>query len=206
MEPLAWYRIASPAVAVGVLALLAARGNPRFQFAVLGIGALVGYAVLQDQVSARLCPEYFTVFHPPIEGLTDPTLLGVAWGFLGAWWGGVLMGYTAGLTATLGTRPPLAPRDLFRPVLALLAATATVTALTGFIVWQHAELFEVSLGRVADVVPAHRRVWLLVVACYHFAAYGTAIAGSVLLCLWVRRERIRRSDVVSEKSQGGGTG
>lgn len=192
MEPLEWYRIVAPLVACAGLGVAAAWGNPRLRFAVLGMAAVVGYAVLQDQVSARLCPEYFTVFHPPVPGLTDPTLLGVAWGFLGGWWGGLLLGYAAGLTATLGPRPKLAPRDLVRPLLVLLLVVTTAVALTGFAVWRHAEVLDVSLGRIADPVPADRRRWLLVVACYHFVAYAASAAGGVVLCLWVRAERVRR--------------
>src|SRR5262249_28697462 len=111
----------------------------------LGIGVMSGYAILQDQVSARLCPEYFTVLHNPIPGLTDPTLLGVAWGFLGAWWGGALMGYFAGIAATAGRKPPLGPRELVRPMLVLVLAIGTATAMTGVSVWHHAEMFEVRL-------------------------------------------------------------
>ena len=89
MTPLGWHQIALPVVMCMVLAVVAGR-VPRYRFALMGLVVLVGYAMLQDQVSARLCPEYFTVLHPPIPGLTDPTLLGISWGFLGAWWGGVL--------------------------------------------------------------------------------------------------------------------
>src|SRR4051812_28725445 len=103
MQPLETHRIVLPVAACLVLAVLALR-VPRYRFALMGFGAIVGYAILQDQVSARLCPEYFTVYHQPIPGVTDPTLLGICWGFLGGWWGGVVVGYVAGLLATLGPR------------------------------------------------------------------------------------------------------
>ena len=35
-----------------------------------------------------------------------------AWGFLGGWWGGMLMGMSLGLVATLGKAPPLAVREV----------------------------------------------------------------------------------------------
>ena len=34
----------------------------------LSLAAVVGYGVLHDQVTARVCPEYFTVGHPPVFG------------------------------------------------------------------------------------------------------------------------------------------
>jgi hypothetical protein len=195
MEPLAWYRIAAPVVFVAGLAVLcAARNVPRFRSMLLGIGVLSGYAILQDQVSARLCPEYFTVLHNPIPGLTDPTLLGIAWGFLGAWWGGALMGYFAGIAATAGRKPPLGPRELVRPMLVLVLAVGTVTAITGLSVWHYAAVFEVRLDPgLTGAVPAENRRGLFVVACYHLTAYAAGVVGSVVLLGWIWRERTGRA-------------
>ena len=195
MEPLAWYRLIIPlAACMGLAVLAVVRPIPRLRFAAMGLGYLVGYAILQDQVSARLCPEYFTVFHPPIRGLTDPTLLGIAWGFLGAWWGGVTMGYAAGLTATLGPWPRLAPRDLVRPMLVVIVLVGIATGLTGLTVDRHADMLDVSIspGAAADI-PLERQRGLLVVSCYHFVAYASAVIASVGLCVWVTWERKRRS-------------
>src|SRR5262249_32121548 len=42
----------------------------------LCVAATVLYGICHDQVTARVCVEYFTVGHPPVfGGLTDPTLL-----------------------------------------------------------------------------------------------------------------------------------
>jgi hypothetical protein len=194
MEPLAWYRIAAPAaVCLALVVLAVTTRGVRLRFAAMGLVAMVGYAMLQDQVSARLCPEYFTVFHPPIPDVTDPTLLGIGWGFLGAWWGGVLLGYVAGLVATVGSRPPLTPRDFVRPLLVLVAVMTVVVAMTGLIVWGHAEVFEIALNPgMAKMLPPERHRALFVVACYHFAAYTTAIVGGVGVCVWVGIARRRR--------------
>jgi hypothetical protein len=195
VEPLARYRIAAPVAAcVGLAVLVAVRPLPRFRFALLGLVAFVGYGIVQDQFSARLCPEYFTVFHPPIRGVTDPTLLGIAWGFLGAWWGGFLMGYVTGVAATVGPRPPLGVRELFRPMVALVGVMAAVTVLTGVNVGRHAELLGVSLEPpLAALGSPERQRLLLVVACYHFAAYATGVVGSVILFVWVVNQRKKRS-------------
>lgn len=192
MEPIKWYQIALPIVVCVATAVVAIR-VPRYRFALYGFLAITGYAMLQDQVSARLCPEYFTVLHPPIPNLTDPTLLGISWGFIGGWWGGIVLGYVAGLVATLGPRPKLQPREIVRPLLVLVSALAVLTALSGFTVWHHANLLGVSLDAgMNGLVPPERHRAVLVVACYHFTAYATATLGGFVLCGWVWAERRRR--------------
>lgn len=192
MAPIAWHQIVLPLAVCAAVAVVAVR-VPRYRFALYGFAAITGYAMLQDQVSARLCPEYFTVLHPPIPGLTDPTLLGISWGFIGGWWGGIVLGYVAGLVATLGPRPKLAPRELVRPLLVLVSVLAAATALTGFTVWHHANLLGVSLDAgMNGLVPVERHRAVLVVACYHFTAYATATVGGVVMCAWLWGERRKR--------------
>jgi hypothetical protein len=43
---------------------------------VLCIISAVVYGILHDQVTARICVEYFTIGHPPVFGTESPTLLG----------------------------------------------------------------------------------------------------------------------------------
>jgi len=148
--------------------------------------------MMQDQVSARLCPEYFTVLHPPIPGLTDPTLLGICWGFIGGWWGGIVLGYAAGLVSTLGPRPPLSPRDFIKPLILLMCTVGTVTALCGFSVWRHANMLSVSLEGMDGLIPPERHRAALTVACYHFVAYASATLGGIVVCAWLRAERRKR--------------
>ncbi|MCU0705434.1 MAG: hypothetical protein MUF18_15790 [Fimbriiglobus sp.] len=163
----------------------------------LGIGLLSGYAMLQYQVSARLCPEYFTHFHNPIPGVTDPTLMGIAWGFLGAWWGGALFGYSAGIAATAGKKPPITVRQLVGPMVLTMAGVAVVTALVGGVVAFYAEQLRVQVHPVAAwPVPEERSRWLLVVCCYHLTAYAAAVVGSVACCVWVGFRRSSLSPVV----------
>jgi hypothetical protein len=70
---LAPYRIWVPLAAVGTawgLAVFWRLASLRIVGVCMAV--LVAYAMVQDQVTVRLCPEYFTVGHPPIAGLTDP--------------------------------------------------------------------------------------------------------------------------------------
>jgi hypothetical protein len=193
MAPLTWPQMVLPVVVCAMVAVVAVR-VPRYRFALYGLIAVVGYAILQDQVSARLCPEYFTVLHPPIPNLADPTLLGVCWGFLGGWWGGIVLGYAAGLICTLGPRPPLAPRDFVKPLTVCMGAVGTITGLCGYSVWRHAEMLEVSLTGMDGLIAPERQRAALVVASYHFVAYAAATLGGLVVCGWLAGERRRRGD------------
>lgn len=194
MEPLPWYRIAAPpAVLLALVVYARFRPSTRAHSTLLGAGLLSAYGILQDQISARLCPEYFTVLHNPIPGLTDPTLLGIAWGFLATAGGGIAMGYVAGLAATLGAKPPLKSSELVRPMLVLVLAVGFMTAIAGWSTSASAGLFNVRLDPILDrLVPVDRHRGLLVVATYHRVAYLSAIVGSIFLCIWIGCERSRR--------------
>lgn len=199
MEPLPWYRIAAPpAVLVALIVYASVRPSTRTHSTLLGAGILSAYGILQDQLSARLCPEYFTVLHNPIPGLTDPTLLGIAWGFLASCGGGIAMGYTAGLAATLGAKPPLTLAELVRPMLLLIFAVGFATFAAGWSTHGTAHMFDVRLDPfLAKLVPVERHRGLLTVATYHKVSYATAIVGSVVLCVWIGRERTRRAAFAS---------
>lgn len=192
IDPLPWYRLAAPVMFVtGLTVLCVVKNMTRFRAMLLGIGLMSGYGMIQDQVSARLCPEYFTHLHPPISGLADPTLLGFVWGFLGAWWGGAFLGYAAGLAATVGKKPPLPTSALVRPLLGVVLATGFVAAVTGVAVALHADALGVAVtATAADAVVTSRHQNLLTVSCYHFAAYVTATVAGVGTCIRIARRRV----------------
>jgi hypothetical protein len=192
MEPLPTYRIVLPIVAMAVLCVVCwVRKIPRFQAMLLGIGIMSAFGMILDQISVRLCPEYFTALHSPIVGLTEPTLLGMAWGFLGSWWGGALWGYLAGVIATSETQfPPFTVRNLIRPMLVTISFVAIVTTITGLTVWRHAEMFEIHfVGWLTTAVPVERQKNAFIVACYHFSAYISAIVGGMTMCVWLGWKR-----------------
>jgi hypothetical protein len=46
----------------------------------VGLGLIaIAYGTLHDQVTARICVEYFTIGHPIIRPTESPILLGVIW-------------------------------------------------------------------------------------------------------------------------------
>jgi hypothetical protein len=82
--------------------------------------AAILYGIAHDQITARFCIEYFTVFHEKIVETQSPTLLGLAWGVVATWWVGAIFGILLAMVSRLGSRPKLQFRDLFRPIGLLL--------------------------------------------------------------------------------------
>lgn len=50
------------------------------------IAAAIFYGIAHDQITARVCVEYFTIGHLPVFKTTSPTLLALGWGVLATWW------------------------------------------------------------------------------------------------------------------------
>ncbi len=75
---------------------------PFVRIVVFSIACAVLYGLVQDQITAHLCVEYFTVGHVSLLGLRDPTLLGLVWGVIATWWVGLLLGVPLGVLCRLG--------------------------------------------------------------------------------------------------------
>ena len=58
----------------------------------LCIGSAICYGIVHDQITARICVEYFIIGHPPVFGTDSPTLLGLGWGVIASWWVGLILG------------------------------------------------------------------------------------------------------------------
>jgi hypothetical protein len=142
--------------------------------------AAVLYGIVHDQVTARICLEYFTVLHPPIFGAThSPTLLAFGWGVIATWWAGAMIGVPLALAARLGSRPKLSARTLLpmiRILLICMAASAVIAGTAGFI-WG-----EVPRSFASLLPPAmHQRCiadWWT-----HNASYASGFLGGVVMCV-----------------------
>src|SRR5215831_1078639 len=105
-----------------------------FKIAITCVIAAVFYGIVHDQFTARICIEYFTIFHPPIFHTQSPTLLGIGWGILATWWVGVFFAVPMILAARAGSKPALRAADLLPSIVCLLvvmAASAVLFGLTG---------------------------------------------------------------------------
>src|SRR5678815_1238296 len=106
------------------------------QIIVLGVASAVVYGILHDQVTARVCLEYFTVFHPPVFRTTSPTLLGLGWGIIATWWVGLPLGALLALAARAGSsQARLTVSDLVRPVIYLMILVGATASVAGGLGW-----------------------------------------------------------------------
>lgn len=97
----------------------------------LCVAAAVLYGIAHDNITARLCLEYFTVGHRRAFASDSPTLHAFYWGVVATWWVGLPLGVVVACGARLGSRPPVDARAIVRPLGTTLVAIALVALLAG---------------------------------------------------------------------------
>jgi hypothetical protein len=161
----------------------------------LCVVAAVGYGIVHDQVTARVCLEYFTIGHPPIFNTDSPTLLALGWGALATWWVGVLLGLVAAFASRFGPWPQVSARHLIRPICGLMVLMALASLAAGFVGYLIAEGDgQPPLNPLIYRLPASRYSAFTADAWAHSTSYGVGLLGGLGLCVWVPR---RRLDVAS---------
>lgn len=156
------------------------------------IFAAVCYGIAHDQITARICVEYFTIGHPPVFGTNDPTLLGIGWGIIATWWVGFLLGVPLAIAAHGGSRPPRPLKSLIRPISTLLAMMSVCAVAAGITGWSLASRDIISLtGPIAESVPADRHIPFLADLWAHSASYFTGFIGGIVVIRNVWRSRSR---------------
>ncbi len=161
--------------------------------------AAILYGIVHDQVTARVCVEYFTLGHPRILVTEDPTFLGLAWGVIATWWVGLLLGIPLAVAARVGSRPKLSMQALVRPIGCLLAIMAVVALVAGIVGWFMAASGGVSLlGPIAERIPVERQTQFIAALWAHAASYFVGLIGGVVVI--VRTWRIRRKAVSEDRA------
>jgi hypothetical protein len=156
------------------------------------IVAAVLYGILHDQVTARICVEYFTIGHAPVFGTDDPTLLGLGWGVIATWWVGLLLGLPLAVMARVGGLPKRSPRSLVRPIVGLMLFSAVSALVSGVVGWLLARNGVVVLiGPMAGAVPADRHVAFLTCLWAHTASYLVGFVGGIVVIVRVGIWRFR---------------
>jgi hypothetical protein len=154
------------------------------------VAAAVCYGIAHDQVTARICVEYFTVGHPPMFGTDDPTLLAIGWGIIATWWVGILLGVPLAVVARAGSWPKRSVQSLFRPlayVLALMAVGALAADVVGWLLASSGAVFLV--GPIARELPPDRHVPFLADLWAHSASYLVGLVGGIIVMVQVWRSR-----------------
>jgi hypothetical protein len=154
------------------------------------MAAAIVFGVLHDQITARVCVEYFTIGHLPIFGTNNPTLLGLGWGILATWWVGLLLGIPLALVARVGNRPKYSVKSLLRPVALLFAATlfsSLLGGLLGYMLATRGTLFLV--GKLASEVPREKHPLFIADLWAHTTSYIVGFLGGIGIMAWVWRSR-----------------
>lgn len=168
----------------------------------LCIVAAIVYGILHDQVTARVCVEYFTIGHPPVFHTDNPTLLAFGWGVIATWWMGLILSIPAVLASRVGAWPKFRAADLIRPIACLLLVMAVSSLLAGIAGYFVARAGGVRLfGTIASRVPPAKHVVFLADGAAHLAAYGVGFFGGLALCGRVRSRRRRLASRGDEPRQ-----
>jgi hypothetical protein len=153
--------------------------------------AAVIYGILQDQITSRVCVEYFTIGHPPI-GTEDPTLLAFGWGVLATWWVGLGLGLLLAFTARVGSRPRLVAQDMVLPVAITMLCVGLAALIAGMIGYLAAQSGWIFLsGPLAQRVPPDKQARFLADGAAHNVAYAAGALAGAVVCVLVWRKRRR---------------
>jgi hypothetical protein len=171
-----------------------------FAIVLLCVGAAVLYGICHDQITARICIEYFSVFHSTEvlpEGMdpTSPTQQGFFWGVFATWWMGMFIGVPLSIIARVGSAKPLSARDLLRPMGVLLAAMAICTLIAGtvgYFISPDGTLLSRLFPDIAAEVPASVHSRFLADYFAHNASYFVGGIGGVVLIIYATWRRFRR--------------
>ena len=149
----------------------------------LSVAASVVYGILHDQVTARVCVEYFTIGHPPIFHTESPTLLALGWGVVATWWMGLALGIPLALFSCVGTAPVLGPREWLKPIAVLLTAMAAFALLAGIAGYAAARSGSIGLvPPLSSRIAPERHPLFLADLWAHLASYASGFFGGLFLC------------------------
>jgi len=159
---------------------------------VLCVLSAVVYGIVHDQVTARVCVEYFTIGHPPVFATESPTLLGVGWGTIATWWMGLILGVPLALSARCGRWPKRPARSLVRPIavlLVIMGILALAAGVVGYFLARSGTI--VLLGWLAEHVPPDRHVPFIACLWAHNASYLAGLVGGIILFITTLQWRSR---------------
>lgn len=161
--------------------------------------AAIFYGIVHDQITARICVEYFTIGHEPIFGTDNPTILALGWGFMATWWMGFGLGVPAAFACRAGnSRPKLPARRVLHPIFKLLGFMAFCAAVAGLIGFLLASAGLIHLyGPISREIPASRHIAFLTDLWAHNASYLSGFLGGVYLigAFWRLRGRLTPGSV-----------
>lgn len=158
----------------------------------LSVLAACSYGVLHDEITARVCLEYFTIAHPHLFPTSSPTLLALCWGIAATAGIGLALGAVLAVVAQAGETPPWPLSSVARSILLLLAVMGTIAASAGAIGYGLAARGFISLpASIAASLPATIHDRFMGVWWAHCASYLVGLVGAGVLCYHIWRARGR---------------
>jgi hypothetical protein len=162
------------------------------QIILMCIVAAILYGILHDQVTVGICLEYFTIGHPPLFDVSDPTMLALAWGIVATWWVGLILGVGLALAARAGRWPKRSARELIRPlalIMLLIGALSAMAAVMGHVAARMEWVY--LLEPLASRMPEQQHTPFITALWAHLASYIAGFALGLFLCGAVLVGRIR---------------
>jgi hypothetical protein len=154
------------------------------------IAAAILYGIAHDQITVRICVEYFTIGHPRLIQSESPTILGLFWGIVATWWVGLALGIELAIAARIGKRPKLRLPDILHLIKCLMTAMFAFAILAGLIGFTTATTGVFFLVEpFASRVPEERHTAFLTVGWAHSASYLSGFIGGIIL--WIKTWRKR---------------
>ena len=160
----------------------------------ISILAACTYGILHDEITARLCLEYFTVAHPPLFHTRSTTLLALSWGVTATFGIGALLGFVLARVSQGGESVPWSFARLVRVLLLLLVTMATLAFTAGCIGYWLSHLGYLALPlSLASAIPANHHELFMAAWFAHGASYFVGLFGATLVCfhIWKTRGRPR---------------
>lgn len=160
------------------------------------------YGIIHDQITVRVCLEYFTIGHYPIFGDQPPTILGLLWGIAATWWMGFSLGFVLALIASLGKNPVLPAKSLVKPITTLLMIMGVCALGFGILGYFLASTGRIELNPLyAAHVEKSKHAAFLADGFAHSASYLSGLVGGIILMVQTWRKRLLTDSPVSSSNQ-----
>ncbi len=162
----------------------------------LCVASAIVYGILHDLITANLCVEYFSVFHPPIFHTDSPWLLALGWGVIATWWMGLFLGAMISASAQSGRLPRVAWREIVRPLMIVLLTGYTAAfsfgAMGYFSVRRIPAWIYKGVPRMQAVHFSPEKERLFTGDLFaHNASYIATGLGALILCGWLIGTRMK---------------
>ncbi len=154
--------------------------------------AATGYGIIHDQITARVCIEYFSVAHPALFHTQSPSLIAFGWGVVATFWIGLTFGCLLARASQSEGLPPIPISKLAKLIFVLLGTMALAATLAGIVGFElsHHSLISMPSPWVRTI-PLSQDDRFMAVWFPHGASYLLGIVGGTFLILRIWNQRFR---------------